>query len=49
MTVQEEFETLKSDYIQKSQAHLKELEDLEIEDFDTVANTVGVVLTQHAA
>ena len=48
MTMQEEFETLKNDYIQKSQAHLKELNDLQIDDFNTVVHTVGVVLTQHA-
>lgn len=49
MTVQETFETLKCDYIQKSQVHLKELQDLHIEDFDSTTSTVDIVLTQHAA
>lgn len=49
MTLQEEFESLKGDYIQKSQTHLKELQDLQIDDFDKVTTTVDVVLTQHAA
>lgn len=49
MTLEEEFETLKGDYIQKSQAHLHELQHLQMNDFNQVTTTVDVVLTQHAA
>lgn len=49
MTKEEEFETLKVDYIQKSQAHLKEIQSLQIDDFNKLTTTVDVVLTQHAA
>ncbi len=49
MTSEEKFQTLKGDYIQKSEAHLKELQNLQINDFDKVTTTVDVVLTQHAA
>lgn len=48
MTLQEEFETLKCDYIQKAQIHLKELQDLKMDDFKQVTHAIDVVLTQHA-
>ena len=49
MTTEEEFETLKGDYIQKSQVHLKELQGLHINDFDKITTPVDVALTQLAA
>lgn len=48
MTAQEEFETLKCDYIQKAQIHLKELQALKMDDFRQITSAVDVVLTQNA-